>query len=239
MSRPTPRLLTTDEIDRQLQDLPGVAPGSAGSLVLSLRAPSFLDAVRLIDLLAPDAEQMDHHPDVDLRWRTVVLTFSTHSAGGVTQLDVELAHRALEAAKTVGAQALAPAERVEIALDCTDAASILPFWKAGLGYREVTTGKGSSQAATELYDPTGRGPVLWFQPMDPPRRERSRFHLDVYVPDDQAMARVEACLAAGGVLTTDEHAPSWWVLADPEGNELCICTRAPHPGDRDPAAADG
>jgi 4a-hydroxytetrahydrobiopterin dehydratase len=61
--------------------------------------------------------------------------------------------------------------------------------------------------------------------MDPPRRERGRFHLDVYVPAEQAPARVEACLAAGGRLVTDAHAPSWWVLADPEGNELCVCVQ--------------
>jgi 4a-hydroxytetrahydrobiopterin dehydratase len=36
-------------------------------------------------------------------------------------------------------------------------------------------------------------------------------------------------LAAGGLLVTDAHAPSWWVLADAEGNELCVCTRQPEP----------
>lgn len=227
-----PRLLDSEEITRQLVDLPGVVAGAAGSLTVALRAPSFADAVRLVQLVAQDAEQMDHHPDVDLRWRTVTLTFSTHSAGGVTQLDIELAHRALEAAAAAGATAAAAPERIEIALDVVDRAAVLPFWRAGLGYREAWTGKGSAAGEGELHDPTGRGPVLWFQPMDPPRQERSRFHLDVYVPDDVAQERVRACLDAGGRLVTDAHAPSWWVLADPEGNELCICTRAPHPADR-------
>jgi 4a-hydroxytetrahydrobiopterin dehydratase len=68
------RLLNRDELDRHLRDLPGVARGSHGSLTLALRAPTFLDAVRVVALLADEAEAMDHHPDVDLRWRTVVLT---------------------------------------------------------------------------------------------------------------------------------------------------------------------
>ena len=36
---------------------------------------------------------MDHHPDIDIRWRTLTFSLSTHSAGGLTQLDLELAHR--------------------------------------------------------------------------------------------------------------------------------------------------
>ena len=43
--------------------------------------------------IADVAEEMDHHPDVDLRWRTLHLAVVTHSAGGVTDLDLELARR--------------------------------------------------------------------------------------------------------------------------------------------------
>jgi pterin-4a-carbinolamine dehydratase len=39
------------------------------------------------------AEEMDHHPDIDIRWRTVILCVSTHSAGGLTQMDIEFAQR--------------------------------------------------------------------------------------------------------------------------------------------------
>jgi 4a-hydroxytetrahydrobiopterin dehydratase len=124
----------------------------------------------------------------------------------------------------VGAQVLPAPERVEIALDCVDADAVRPFWAAGLGYQERLGSQG-----VELHDPRGRGPVLWFQRMDPPRVGRGRFHLDVLVPDDAAHARVQAVLAAGGRLVSDAHAPSWWVLADGEGNELCVCTRQPDP----------
>ena len=43
--------------------------------------------------IADVAEEMDHHPDIDLRWRTLNLTLVSHSAGGVTQLDLDLARR--------------------------------------------------------------------------------------------------------------------------------------------------
>ena len=43
--------------------------------------------------VAEIAEEMNHHPDMDIRWRTVTFSLATHSVGGVTQLDVELAHR--------------------------------------------------------------------------------------------------------------------------------------------------
>lgn len=217
-----PRLLDTAELDRQLADLPGVARGRWGSLVLAVQAPSFPDAVRLVGLVADEAEQMDHHPDVDLRWRTVTFVLATHSAGGVTQLDVELAHRVLAAAATVGAATMPPPERLEVALDVVDADAVRPFWKAVLGYREHRSPDAESVGA-ELQDPrTQNG--LWFQRMDPPRPGRGRFHLDVYVPADAAPARVEAALAAGGTLVNDGHAPSFWVLADAEGNEACVCT---------------
>jgi hypothetical protein len=75
-----------------------------------------------------------------------------------------------------------------------------------------------------LIDPRGRGPLVYFQQMDAPRPQRYRIHFDVWVPHDQAEARIAAAIAAGGHLVTDEYAPSWWVLADAEGNEACVCT---------------
>ena len=44
------------------------------------------------------------------------------------------------------------------------------------------------------------------------------------MPPDQAQARISAALAAGGTLVTDERAPAFIVLADPEGNKVCVCT---------------
>ena len=60
--------------------------------------------MKIVDEVALEAEGMDHHPDIDIRWRTVTFTCSTHSEGGLTQLDVELAHRISEAAHRLKAQ---------------------------------------------------------------------------------------------------------------------------------------
>ena len=60
--------------------------------------------------------------------------------------------------------------------------------------------------------------------MDAPRPQRNRIHVDVWVPHDQAEARVAAALAAGGRLVSDTHAPAWWALADTEGNEADVAT---------------
>ncbi|MCP3937711.1 MAG: hypothetical protein GY708_20350, partial [Actinomycetia bacterium] len=73
-------------------------------------------------------------------------------------------------------------------------------------------------------DPLRNGPTICFQLMDAPRPQRSRMHVDVSVPHDVAEERVAAAIAAGGRLVSDEHARSFWVLADPEGNEACVCT---------------
>jgi len=64
------------------------------ALVGRFEFDGFADAIRFVDEVAAEAEDMDHHPDIDIRFDTVTLTLSTHSEGGITQLDVELAHRA-------------------------------------------------------------------------------------------------------------------------------------------------
>jgi 4a-hydroxytetrahydrobiopterin dehydratase len=103
---PRPRPLDDEEIERQLADLPGVFRDSPTSLVVRVRAPSFADAVRLVTLVAEDAEQMDHHPEMHLRLRVVTFTLTTNWERAITQFDIELAHRILEAARAVGAEVL-------------------------------------------------------------------------------------------------------------------------------------
>ncbi len=57
----------------------------------SFTRPSFADAVAFVVRIGFLAEAADHHPDLDIRWRTVIVALSTHDAGGITQLDVSLA----------------------------------------------------------------------------------------------------------------------------------------------------
>jgi 4a-hydroxytetrahydrobiopterin dehydratase len=99
------RLLTDEEITRQLAALPGWRR-DGDALVASFDAPDFPAAVQLIVDAADEAEQMGHHPDVDLRWKLTRWRLWTHSAEGLTQLDIELAHRISQAAVRLGAQAV-------------------------------------------------------------------------------------------------------------------------------------
>lgn len=69
-----------------------------------MSAPDFLTGIRIVEAVAVVAEELDHHPDVDIRWRKLTFTLSTHSQGGVTGRDVELAGRIDEIAERHGAR---------------------------------------------------------------------------------------------------------------------------------------
>ncbi len=191
-----------------------------GALVAALATSDFAHGLELVSRVGDLAEAADHHPDVDLRYTSVGIRLVSHDAGGLTDRDVRLARQISALLDDLDVEPSArPAQTLQIAIDTLDAARIRPFWAAVLGYEERKRDGG-----IDLVDPTGVGPTIWFQPMDEPRTDRNRLHLDVWVPPEQADARVSAALAAGGHLETSEHAPSWWVLADADGNEVCVCT---------------
>jgi 4a-hydroxytetrahydrobiopterin dehydratase len=160
------------------------------------------------------------HLTVDIRADRAVLRLQS-DFGGVTGRDVRLAH---EVSGALAARGLQPApgvvQALEIAIDALDIGAVRPFWKAITGYVDEP----GSELTAALVDPVGRGPVIWFQQMDAPRPQRNRIHLDIDVPHEAASARIDAAIAADGRLLSDDAAPAFWVLADPEGNEACICT---------------
>lgn len=188
-------------------------------------ARSFSDAAAFIGQIAAAADAADHHPDVDLRYPAVVhVALTTHAGGGLSPLDAALARQISQLAAHAGL-AVEPtsATLLEIAIDARDVDAVRPFWAAVLGYRDLPATHSTAELR-RLVDPRRIGPALWFQQMDEPRPQRNRIHLDVDVAVDVAEPRVAAALAAGGRLVTDAFAPAWWVLADPEGNEVCVCT---------------
>jgi 4a-hydroxytetrahydrobiopterin dehydratase len=189
-----------------------------GSIEAHYRFPSFGAAAAFVASLGAAADAAEHHPDVDLRYPGVVrVVLRTHAEDAVTSLDVELARTAAVLAADAGAVVqTAQARALEVCIDSMDADRIRPFWAAVLGYREVGGGI--------LVDPLRIGPPMWFQEMDVPREERQRFHLDVTVPHDVALERIDAALAAGGRMVDDTHARAWWVLGDADGNLACIST---------------
>jgi 4a-hydroxytetrahydrobiopterin dehydratase len=89
---PRPPRLSADELATALQGLP-LWSGDEGGLRRTVELPSFRDAVAAIGAIADVAEELDHHPDIDLRWRTLHLALVSHSAGGVTENDLDLARR--------------------------------------------------------------------------------------------------------------------------------------------------
>ncbi|WP_407344146.1 4a-hydroxytetrahydrobiopterin dehydratase [Pengzhenrongella phosphoraccumulans] len=194
-----------------------------GALQASFRTETFVRGVDFVGRVADLAEVAGHHPDVDLRYPRVRLWLTTHDAGGLTVRDVELAQAISAVADELGIAGEPERPRsLEIAIDAMDIARVLPFWRAVLAYRdEAVPDVGESPA---LVDPDGIGPAVWFQQMQVPRTERNRLHLDVDVPHDVAAGRVAAAIAAGGRLVSDRQAPAFWVLADAEGNEACVCT---------------
>ncbi len=84
-------LLTQDEIEQALSDELSRWRRQGDSITRSVTADSFLDGIRLVTAVAEVAEDLNHHPDIDIRWTTVTFTLSTHSAGGLTLNDLRLA----------------------------------------------------------------------------------------------------------------------------------------------------
>ena len=83
-------LLGDDGVRAALIEMPAWS-GDAVRISRTVEAADFLTGVRIVEDVAQVAESMNHHPDIDIRWRTVTFTLSTHSEGGVTAKDVELA----------------------------------------------------------------------------------------------------------------------------------------------------
>lgn len=83
-------LLTENEISAALARLPRWRR-EANTITRELRFPGFRAAIAFVDRLAELAESADHHPVIEIRWRTVRLTLTTKASHGLTRRDVELA----------------------------------------------------------------------------------------------------------------------------------------------------
>jgi pterin-4a-carbinolamine dehydratase/MFS family permease len=86
------QLLNESEITQALADLPNWFR-DGDSLTVTVDCPDFPAAIAYVGRVAEAAEAADHHPDIDIRWRTVTFTLSTHSDGGITGKDTALAHQ--------------------------------------------------------------------------------------------------------------------------------------------------
>jgi 4a-hydroxytetrahydrobiopterin dehydratase len=176
----------------------------------------FATGLTFVERIGREAEAANHHPDVTLTYPTVHVRLTSHDAGGVTDRDLALATKIRDIAADLGVDATPDKlSRIEFGLDAHDLPAVGAFWAAVLGY-EVDD--------LDVVDPQGRQVTLWLQETDAHDEPRQRFHVDVTVPPDQAQSRISAALAAGGTLVSDDRAPAFTVLADPEGNRACVCT---------------
>ena len=181
------------------------------------RTRDFATGVKLVGQIGRLAEAAGHQPDLNLRAGVLEVRLVTKEHWSLTDLDLSLAREISAAAQELGVSADPARTRTwEFALDALDVDKVRTFWCAVLGYELA--------GDTDIADPDGLYPAVYVQQMDEMRTGRNRIHIDVGVPHDQAEARVAAALAAGGTIVNDSHAPMWWTLADPEGNEVDLAT---------------
>jgi 4a-hydroxytetrahydrobiopterin dehydratase len=176
-----------------------------GRLVATFRAPTSGEAAAVV----PRVVEVAPSADVDLRPAGVLaVSLPMDDVGTAEAVSAAAVHAGLVAEPRV-------AMATEIAIDAMDIAAVRPFWKAVLGYVD--------DGPDALAHPERLGPAVWFQQMDAPRLQRNRIHVDVAVPADVADERRAGAIEAGGRALWNEGR-AFWVLADPEGNEACICT---------------
>lgn len=209
-----PAVLTFAERTAALADLPEWQY-NLGALHTAYECASVADALALVQAIGQAAESLDHHPDVDWRYRHVFVRSSTHAVGGrVTANDIDLATAVSAAAATAGATARPALVRsLELGVDTADPGAISDTWKAALGYRPIEGG---------LVDPWGRLPGVWFQQTDDPNP--SRIHVDLIVEAASADDVLGEIVAHGGRRIDDRFRPSFTVVADAQDNRICICT---------------
>jgi hypothetical protein len=122
-------------------------------------------------------------------------------------------------------RAAAPAKLTAVSafglvLDCADPETLAEFWAAALGYEPL----GTVGNYVALVPPTSGRPKLLLR-VPEPKTTKNRMHLDIATPDIELEAARLGKLGATrlGAETRSEHGSTWIVMADPEGNELCVC----------------
>lgn len=178
-------------------------------------ATSFAHAARLVAPIVAAAEEFGVVPDIDVRAEGVVVRIPNREEDGMPATARAFAEVVSRAAADGG---LTPdpsqVQSVGIYVAQHSRADVRPFFLAALGYEPV--------GDTDAGDRLRCGPQLAFNPITGDTPARGRTHLDIFVPADQARARVDAAIAAGGRLVDDTQAPMWWTLASPDNHGVDI-----------------
>jgi 4a-hydroxytetrahydrobiopterin dehydratase len=109
--------------------------------------------------------------------------------------------------------------RVEVCIDCADPEALIPFWLAALGYIRDRDPRG-------IVDPAGEQPSVWFQRVPESKSVKNRLHLDLYLADQAAAEQRRDELVGLGATAVAEYV-DFWLMADPAGNEFCLCWPLP------------
>ena len=189
-----------------------------GGLHTRIHTGDFATGLAVVNAIGAAAEEMNHHPDLTLHYPHVDVRLTSHDEKGVTERDVQLA-RAITAAAGDARLDSGSVSRMELALDTPAQETVVPFWAAVLAVEHAS----GPDIGDEVRDPADVLPVIWFQ-RSGSEEPRQRWHPDVWVEPAQVQPRIDAAIAAGGTLVSDANAPSFWILADPEGNKVCLCT---------------
>jgi hypothetical protein len=180
-------------------------------------ATSLAHAATLINPVVAAAERFGILPDVDVRPEAVVVRVPYRSPEGIPAAAAEFAAAVSRAAAELQLSAEPSlAQSIGIYVAQHSQADVRPFFTAALGYEPF--------GDTDAVDPLRCGPQLAFNPITGDSPARGRSHFDVFVPADQARARVDAALAAGGRLVDDSYAPAWWSLASPDNHGVDIAS---------------
>ena len=184
---------------------------------------TFAESAGLVQAFAEIAGVEDRAPQIDVRAGgvTIKLLTITNDYAGMTTGDLDVARQISAVARNLGLDADPSAVQSFLVIPgAPDISEVTPFWRAFLGYEPR-----ADSPDEDLVDPRDRGPSFWFESMEEPRPGGlGAIHVAVWVPYDEAEARVAAALAAGGRMVRDEFAPAWWTLADAAGNEVDIAT---------------
>ena len=183
---------------------------------------SFAASARLVAAIAAIPGSEDHPPAVDIRAGGVSVRLLTATADwyGPGRRDVTMARAISAAARALGLTA-DPSRVMSLLIipGAPDIGAVVPFWEAALGYVPRP-----DSPEEDLIDPGDRGTPLWFESMRETRSDGGgAIHVAIWLPYEEAEARVAAALAAGGRMVRD-RAPAWWTLADAAGNEVDIST---------------
>jgi 4a-hydroxytetrahydrobiopterin dehydratase len=184
---------------------------------------SIADGARLAQAIGALGGVDEPFVRVDVRRDAVAVSLITMTKDyfGMSTRDVVLARQISAAAKRLCFRS--DPSRVQSFLiipGAPDTAAVMPFWQALLGYEPRP-----DSPKEDLMDPRRVGPDFWFEGMKEPRKDGGgAIHVCVWVPREEADARIAAALAAGGRMVYEASAPAWWTLADAAGNQADIAT---------------